>query len=335
MIILAFKFLFGCKVEKTYFYFLFRFHSFLFIKTNNYPNEINLQNTSLTFLLAIVWCLISYINGKYSHFPNDEYLFKKLYKLINSSIISLIAIYLTDKFLLIFFPSMIPFGKNKIILLGLLSFTLQSLKFIIYKLKRKKIIIYLLGNKKEKETFKVFTKGFTIYKNLNFVDKLPYKKESLGKITILILNDSLKEKYINKEKLNSKIQVFTPFKWSEKYLNRIPVNYLNSKEVNKYNWFIDSDSFQWRLKRFGDVTLGTFLLILALPFIAVFSLIIWLEDGGPAFYSQIRTGFNGKEFQITKLRTMKHKSGEFGPVWASKNDKRITKIGSFLRNKNG
>ena len=72
-------------------------------------------------------------------------------------------------------------------------------------------------------------------------------------------------------------------------------------------------------------------MILSSPLIVIFAFLIWIEDRGPIFYSQIRTGLNGKEFKLTKLRTMKHESEKFGPVWASKYDKRITKIGAFLR----
>ncbi|WP_404379134.1 sugar transferase [Caenispirillum salinarum] len=58
------------------------------------------------------------------------------------------------------------------------------------------------------------------------------------------------------------------------------------------------------LKRAMDVALAAPLLALALPVIAVGALAIRLTDGGPAFYSQIRLGRDGRPFRLWKLRTM-------------------------------
>ena len=56
-----------------------------------------------------------------------------------------------------------------------------------------------------------------------------------------------------------------------------------------------------------------------------------MEDGGPIFYSQIRTGEKGKLFKITKLRTMNINAEKNGAQWSQTNDKRITKIGKLIR----
>ena len=58
---------------------------------------------------------------------------------------------------------------------------------------------------------------------------------------------------------------------------------------------------------------------------------IFIEDRGPIFYSQIRTGYLQKPFKIIKLRTMFINSEKDGVKWSTKNDKRITKIGRILR----
>ena len=151
------------------------------------------------------------------------------------------------------------------------------------------------------------------------------------KISLLILNEDFDSEDFFKNFPESNIEKFTLFKWCEKYLNRIPSDFIKSKESNKQNWLIDTDSFQWRLKRFGDVSISILIILFSSPLILFFSILIWMEDKGPIFYGQTRTGLNGKKFKLTKLRTMRQKSEMFGPVWASKNDKRITKIGGFLR----
>ena len=58
---------------------------------------------------------------------------------------------------------------------------------------------------------------------------------------------------------------------------------------------------------------------------------IILEDGFPIIYKQIRVGQNGKKFQIFKLRSMKKDSEKGGAQWSKRNDKRITRVGKFLR----
>ena len=68
-----------------------------------------------------------------------------------------------------------------------------------------------------------------------------------------------------------------------------------------------------------------------LPIILLAGLLIKLEDGGPIFYSQVRNGFEGKEFKIIKLRTMVTDAEKDGEQWAKKSDTRITNLGHFLR----
>lgn len=86
------------------------------------------------------------------------------------------------------------------------------------------------------------------------------------------------------------------------------------------------------LKRLFDVFLSGIGLIGSSPLWLIFSLAIKLQDGGPVFYTQNRVGKNGKIFKVYKFRSMipdaeKHT----GPVLATENDPRVTKIGRILR----
>jgi exopolysaccharide biosynthesis polyprenyl glycosylphosphotransferase len=88
---------------------------------------------------------------------------------------------------------------------------------------------------------------------------------------------------------------------------------------------------QWT-KRFVDVLGSLCGLVLGLPMIALCAALIKLEDGGPAFYRQCRTGRNGKDFWIYKLRSMRLDSEASGaPGWTVKGDSRCLRVGTFMR----
>ena len=71
---------------------------------------------------------------------------------------------------------------------------------------------------------------------------------------------------------------------------------------------------------------------MAAPFIFVAALLVKLTSRGPAFYSQVRLGLDGRPFYIRKLRTMYHNCERLsGPCWSTANDCRITPVGRFLR----
>ena len=88
------------------------------------------------------------------------------------------------------------------------------------------------------------------------------------------------------------------------------------------------------VKRAFDLTFGAIALLCFSPVIGLAALAIKLGDAGPIIFRQHRKGFNGHEFLMFKLRTMRalesSQSGE-AVVQASRNDPRVTKVGRFLR----
>jgi exopolysaccharide biosynthesis polyprenyl glycosylphosphotransferase len=86
-----------------------------------------------------------------------------------------------------------------------------------------------------------------------------------------------------------------------------------------------------RIKRIIDVFLAIIILILAFPLMIIIPILIKLDSKGDIIYSQKRTGLNGEEFTIRKLRTMVEDAEKDEVEWAQENDPRVTRIGKILR----
>jgi sugar transferase (PEP-CTERM system associated) len=84
-------------------------------------------------------------------------------------------------------------------------------------------------------------------------------------------------------------------------------------------------------KRVTGFALSFIGLILLSPFILVISILIKIDSRGPVFYRQERVGEKGKTFKLLKFRSMVEDAEASGPVWAEKEDKRITRVGRWLR----
>lgn len=103
-------------------------------------------------------------------------------------------------------------------------------------------------------------------------------------------------------------------------------------------WMVFSDGFRYSqgrdfAKRIFDVSVSLLLLAVVWPIMLLTALVILLESGKPIIYRQVRTGFNGKPFEVLKFRSMRQDAEKDGKaVWAQKNDARITRFGHFIRN---
>ncbi len=125
--------------------------------------------------------------------------------------------------------------------------------------------------------------------------------------------------------------VLSRLQWCELVLQRFPSGLLSDGDVLAGHFPVTKGTFQNRLKRLGDVVVAFSLLIVMSPLILISAILIKYSDGGPVFYSQIRTGLYGKPLRIWKLRTMRIDAEHHGAQWSSRSDPRITKVGSILR----
>lgn len=90
--------------------------------------------------------------------------------------------------------------------------------------------------------------------------------------------------------------------------------------------------YQVWMKRTVDFCGALLLTILLSPIWLIAGLAIIIEDGFPVFYKQQRVGIHQKPFDVYKMRTMVKDAEKLsGPVLASEDDPRITKVGKVLR----
>ncbi|MCD6384564.1 undecaprenyl-phosphate glucose phosphotransferase [Candidatus Sumerlaeota bacterium] len=85
-------------------------------------------------------------------------------------------------------------------------------------------------------------------------------------------------------------------------------------------------------KRLFDIFISLPLIIILSPVFLFIAILIKLDSSGPVFYTQERMGLDGRVFKMIKFRSMfvdaeKHT----GPVFATPNDPRCTRVGRLLR----
>jgi exopolysaccharide biosynthesis polyprenyl glycosylphosphotransferase len=87
-----------------------------------------------------------------------------------------------------------------------------------------------------------------------------------------------------------------------------------------------------KLKRIMDIIVSLFILIISSPVLFFTALAIKIDSPGPALFKQERCGIDGTAFKMMKFRSMRNDAEKHsGPVWSTKNDPRITRIGKFIR----
>ena len=287
------------------------------------------------------WIIISYLIGRYYlkyKSKKDIYL-----KSISYTFLLLILCNLSTSILSFIFEKLFIINSSELFI------TLNALLIIIlYSLVSNFFIaIYNSENKKNFGNWIVLENKDSIFKSENLFLNSDYKSNffhlrdiddyniQYGSLSGIIISDNLKvnmnEKniFFKLQKLN--LPIFNYQNWCKDYLFRYPPEIFANKnllliDIHKLRNSIDS-----RSKRFFDFVVSFLLLIVLSPVIFFACILIKLEDNGPFFYSQIRTGYKGKEFRIWKIRTMKVNAEPEGPVWSSKNDKRTLRIGRILR----
>lgn len=82
-------------------------------------------------------------------------------------------------------------------------------------------------------------------------------------------------------------------------------------------------------KRALDVSISSLVLLVTLPFNAIFGALTFFDVGRPVLFKQERTGRDGKSFVMVKFRNMNEKRDSEGNLLPA--SERVTKFGRFMR----
>ena len=184
----------------------------------------------------------------------------------------------------------------------------------------------------------VFEKNSEIINRLRLEFKIPtfddnddiraiLEYHSLGQIWILDDKTNNISPYLNKIlKFSVDLLVINlkdkPFLGSENIINS-KYQFLNY-EISRFY------GFNLFIKILIDKILSLFFLITISPIFILSLLFLYLEDGYPLFFTQDRTGWDGRRFKIFKIRSLKKDKFDT-KVQVIENDNRLLKIGKFIR----
>jgi exopolysaccharide biosynthesis polyprenyl glycosylphosphotransferase len=178
-------------------------------------------------------------------------------------------------------------------------------------------------------------KAHAQFKYLGNVNKVDNYINELNPDAIVVADRSIirgnTERSILKAKMRG-IYIYDMPSIIEVLKEKVPVHHINDHWVI-YNSFsgLHVNQYNLRFKRFLDIVISAFGLIISSPIIMFTAIIIKLESKGPVFYRQTRVGLNENPFRIIKFRSMQDEAEENGAVWAKKNDSRITGFGRIIR----
>ncbi|MCX7551342.1 undecaprenyl-phosphate glucose phosphotransferase [Xanthomarina sp. F2636L] len=183
--------------------------------------------------------------------------------------------------------------------------------------------------------------GYIHKKTFNLKDKESFSLESCFNF---IIKESIDEIYCSVSELsNSQVHKIIDFADNNlKILKFLPDNKdIHSKKL-KYEYYDYipilslrniplEDSVNQFVKRSFDILFSSLVIVFLLSWLTpLIALLIKIESRGPVFFKQSRNGFNYKEFDCYKFRSMMpNKDAHL--YQATKNDQRVTKVGKFIR----
>jgi len=300
--------------------------------------QVFLQHLFPFSMLLLLWLFLFAIEGGY-----DLYALKNNFSLIGKVVFLFIFIIVSSSLFFYFFKNFQITPKQNLINFSLIFcvfvFSWRKLVLFLYsKHFRYKMVIFGINQSSEKLANQLIKNPQLGWHFGGFIDEKSLKEiiKSGGKIdfNLLVLAEKFK---IDKEKehlffdlLLKRVDILNLDEIYEIIFQRIPVEFID------YSWFINNlkegkKGFYDRAKRVLDIFLASLILTITLFLWLPIAIAIKLEDKGPIFYKQKRVGKDKVVFYLIKFRSMVPNAEKSGPLWAEKNDPRITKVGKILR----
>ena len=307
---------------RTYVFYLFLFnialffaYSFSYFESQIFIDNFQDLNLSRLEIFLIINLLTSFI-----YFLID-YVFQ-----VNDKITMFVSVYITSFVSIIGFMWLIKFINLSrfFLLINFLTFILSI--FVFTRLDRKKSNdIYITFDKNLAEKNESFI----------FTDFTNFPQDFIKTVFELLNSNNLKGLLFHEHAFKS-----LGFENIVELANFLGVDIFILQD-KKFKLLHSSSSLNNILKNILDVVILILFSPIFLFLIIIFSVLVFLFDGTPIFYTQDRVGIKGKQFKIFKFRTMKkieltleqleELNEKSKVVFKSKKDPRITKFGSFLR----
>mgnify|MGYP001128254012 CR=1 FL=1 len=311
--------------------------------------NINLSDKLMFFTyISVLWFIISFYNRFYEIQRNTR-IIQVLTLLLKQTILFSIVLYAFIGFFKQPIISKINLGDY----LLFIFLVLTSFKFLTFFLLNKyrsvlrgniRLVVVIGKNEKTRQLINIFNKRLDF--GYKFMMQFSVKEEdfSLSKCFDYIIDNDIDEIYFSVSELSNK-QINELINFADNNLRElkfIPDNKEIFSKKLKYEYYDYIPVLSLRdiplkepinkfVKRVFDILFSLFIIVFILSWLTLLlAILIKLESRGPVFFKQSRNGFNYKEFDCYKFRSMMpNKNAHLHQ--ATKGDSRVTKVGAFIR----
>lgn len=311
--------------------------------------EINFTHRLLFIAyISMLWLIISFYNRFYEVQRNTR-IIQVLTLLLKQTVLFAIVLYAFIGFFKQPNISRINLGNYLLFIFLVITF----FKFLTFFLLNKyrsvlggniRLVVVIGKNEKTRQLINIFkTRSDFGYK---FMSQFSVKEEgfSLSKCFDYIIDNDIDEIYFSVAELSNK-QINELIDFADNNLRElkfIPDNKEIFSKKLKYEYYDYIPVLSLRdiplqehlnkfVKRLFDILFSLFIIIFILSWLTpLLAILIKIESKGPVFFKQSRNGFNYKEFDCYKFRSMTPNENAHLHQ-ATKGDARVTKIGAFIR----
>lgn len=300
----------------------FVFSFFLGIYTNKTIIDFEnfMKNTIHVYVLWIVSCLFYLILNHQPHFS-------RLFILM--CVFNFLIALLFNRFMyfgLKHYFTKQPYWRNNVLILGYND----TAKKLAHYFEDESINTHLLGFVDDEQNINELT-HYPIHTNINNTITIA-KKLGVQEIFSTIAPEQNKNIYpLIEEAENAFIRFKVVPNLSVFFTKPIVIDYINDLPILSLRADPLEDVANRAKKRVLDFVVSSLVIVFILSWlIPILGLLIVLESKGPIFFAQLRTGKNLQPFYCLKFRSMRINT-DANEKQATKNDTRITAIGSFIR----